>query len=187
MSNLSKIFGSAGTSTDPRKEGMPLFGLWGAEGGGNTIVNYRVFDSNFRQVNSPWGAVCNSTTNYRFGMMGDASHAYSFNDHGTNIGHVNLTTETSTSYTAWNKSVYQVDQYPHCFYYTASRNGAISWHSYHNIASSFEYQVGWTKINMNLPEGCRPRRIFTNRRHSIREVSGFQGTANFDQYDYSSH
>jgi len=40
---------------------------------------------------------------------------------------------------------------------------------------------------MNLPEGCRPRRIFTNRRHSMREVSGLQGTANFDHYDYSSH
>ncbi len=186
MSNLSKIFGGS-SQTDPRKEGLPLFGLFGTNSDQNHHMNYRVFDSNFKQINSPWGAVCNSTTNYRFGMMGDASHAYWGNDHGTNIGYVNLTTETYSSYAAWNKSTYQVDQYPHCFYYTASRNGAVSWHSYHNITSSFEYQVGWTKINMVLPEGCRPRRIFTNRRHSMREISGLQGTANFDHYDYSSH
>ena len=187
MSNLSTLLAGATTATDPRKEGLPLFGLFGQNSDQNHHLNYRIFDSNFKQVNTPWGAVCNTTTNYRFGMLGDASHAYWGSDHSTNIGHANLTTEGWTSWTAWNKSIYQIDQYPHAQYYTSSRNGAISWHSYHNISSSFECQNGWTKLNMVLPEGIRPRRIFCNRRFSLREMSGLHGTANFDHYDYTSH
>ena len=187
MSNLSTLLAGATTATDPRKEGLPLFGLFGQNSDQNHHLNYRIFDSNFKQVNTPWGAVCNTTTNYRFGMLGDASHAYWGSDHSTNIGHANLTTEGWTSWTAWNKSIYQIDQYPHAQYYTSSRNGAISWHSYHNISSSFECQNGWTKLNMVLPEGIRPRRIFCNRRFSLREMSGLHGTANFDHYDYTPH
>ena len=184
---MSSLLDVATTATDPRKEGLPLFGLFGQNSDQNHHLNYRIFDSNFKQVNTPWGAVCNTTTNYRFGMLGDASHAYWGSDHSSNIGHANLTTEGWTSWTAWNKSIYQIDQYPHAQYYTSSRNGAISWHSYHNISSSFECQNGWTKLNMVLPEGIRPRRIFCNRRFSLREMSGLHGTANFDHYDYTPH
>ena len=184
MSNLSTIFGG-GTVTDPRKEGLPLFGLFGASSDMNTQMQFRVFDSNFRCTGSPWGAVDGTTTNYRFGILADASHAYSMKDHGTDF-HSNLTTEGYSSWTNYQKSMYQVDQYPHCFHYTASRDGFVTWQSYHQFTSSFEYQVGWTKLNMVLPEGVRPRRTFTNRRHTMREFMG-NSDCNCDFYDYSSH
>jgi len=186
MSNLSKIFGSAGTSTDPRKEGMPLFGLWGAEGSGNTITNYRVFNSSFQDVGSPWGGATGTTSNYRFGILADASHAYTKEDHGSDLM-ANHTTESYSSYVNFNKSIYQIDQYPHAFFYSASRDGHVAWQSYHQMTSSFEYTVGWTKLNMVLPEGIRPRRMFCNRRYSMREKSGNNSLASIDHYDYSSH
>ena len=183
MANLSSYLGG---NTDTRKEGLPLFGLWGQESGGNHNTNFRIFDSGFRNVGSPWGGATGTTSNYRYGIMGDASHAYSMSDHGTDFNS-NHTTESYTSYTNYCKSIYQIDQYPHAFYYTASRNGHCSWQSYHQITSSFEYTVGWTKINMVLPEGCRPRRMFCNRRYSIREKSGNNSLASIDHYDYTSH
>ena len=183
MANLSSYLGG---NVDPRKEGLPLFGLWGQESGGNHNTNFRIFDSGFRNVGSPWGGATGTTSNYRYGIMGDASHAYSMNDHGTNFNS-NHTTETYTSYNSYCKSVYQIDQYPHAFYYTASRNGHCSWQSYHQITSSFEYTVGWTKLNMVLPEGYRPRRMFCNRRNSMREKSGNNSCASIDHYDYTSH
>jgi hypothetical protein len=184
MSNLSTIFGG-GSITDPRKEGLPLFGMWGGSSDMNSQMQFRVFDSNFRVTGSPWGGTSDSTTNYRFGILADGSHAYSMNDHGTDF-HSNLTTEGYSSWTNYIKSIYQVDQYPHCFHYTASRDGFVTWQSYHQFTSSFEYQVGWTKLNQVLPEGVRPRRTFTNRRFTMREFMG-NSDCNCDFYDYSSH
>ena len=186
MSNLSTLLGGTTETTDPRKEGLPIFGLLATESTQNHHMTYRIFDSSFRNVGSPWGGFTGTTSNYRCGVVADASHAYSMSDHGTDHN-INLTTESYTSWTNYSKSIYQIDQYPHAQYYTSSRNGAISWHSYHNISSSFECQNGWTKLNMVLPEGIRPRRIFCNRRFSMREISGLHGTANFDHYDYTPH
>ena len=171
MSNLSTLLAGASTATDPRKEGLPLFGLFGQNSDQNHHLNYRIFDSGFKNVGSPWGGFSDSTTNYRCGVVADASHAYSMSDHGTNHN-INLTTESYTSWTNYSKSIYQIDQYPHAFYYTASRNGHCAWQSFHQITSSFEYTVGWTKLNMVLAEGIRPRRMFCNRRYSMREKSG---------------
>ena len=57
-------------------------------------MTFRVFDSGMKMCGSPWGAVCNSTTNYRFGILGDASHAYIFTRRlRYDIGHDNLTSE----------------------------------------------------------------------------------------------
>jgi len=75
MSNLSTILGgdsegAAGAAVDPRKEGLPLFGLLGTDGSGNQNWNYRVFDSGMRNVGSPWGAFSNSTTNSRLSNGG---------------------------------------------------------------------------------------------------------------------
>ena len=190
MSSLTTLLsgGSSAGAIDHRKEGLPLFGMWGDNSDGNHNVNYRVFDSGFQNVGSPWGAVCNSTTNYRFGMLSDASHAYTDNDHGQHVSHENLTTQDYTSWTYWNKSTYQCDQYPHAQYYSSSRDGFVSWHSYHQYTSSFEYQNGWTKLNMVLPEGIRPRRMFVNRRFTLRErYPGQHGAPNIDTYDYTSH
>ena len=187
MSNLSTLLGGTTTgTTDPRKEGLPIFGLLATEATQNHHMTYRIFDSSFRNVGSPWAAVCNSTTNYRFGMLGDASHAYVSYDHGNNF-HSDLTSQSYSTWINYNKSTYQIDQYPHCFYYSSSRDGFVSWQNYHQMTSSFEYQVGWTKLNMVLPEGCRPRRMFCNRRFTMREMAGNCATGNIQAYDYSSH
>jgi len=185
MSNLSTILGGSSEAVDPRKEGLPLFGLLGSDGG-NQNWNYRVFDSAMQNVGSPWGAFSNSTTSYRAGILGDATHAYNMSDHGSSLG-VNLSTSAYSSWTSFNHSGYQVDQYPHAMYYTASREGHVSWQSYHQMTSQFEFIVGWTKINQVLPEGCRPRRIFCNRKFSLREQSGNNQLASLDHYLYSSH
>ena len=187
MASLSNLLGG-GTSVDHRKEGLPLFGLFGSTSDQNTHMTFRVFDSGMKMCGSPWGAVCNSTTNYRFGILGDASHAYNMDDFGTDIGHDNLTSESYSDWSKYWKSVYQCDQYPHAQYYTASRDGFISWQSFHHYTSHLEYDNGWTKINHVLPEGCRPRRMFLNRRNSLREMmTGNNSCAAIDHYDYTSH
>ena len=78
MSNYSTLLGggSAG-AIDHRKEALPLFGFWGDNSDQNHHMTYRVFDSGFKETGSPWGGVCNSTTNYRFGITGDSSFSYS--------------------------------------------------------------------------------------------------------------
>jgi hypothetical protein len=184
MSNLSTILGGD-SAVDPRKEGLPLFGLL-AGSNGNQHWNYRIFDSSLQNVGSPWGSFSNSTTSYRTGILADASHAYSMNDFGTDQNS-DLSSQGYSSWTNWNFSGYQTDQYPHAMYYSSSRDGMISWQSYHQMSSGFEYQVGWTKINQILPEGCRPRRIFCNRHQSLREQHGTGSMAVHDHYDYSSH
>ncbi len=187
MASLSNLLGG-GSSVDHRKEGLPLFGLFGSTSDMNTHMVFRVFDSGFKMCGSPWGAVCNSTTNYRFGMLGDASHAYNQSDFGTDIGHDNLTSESYSDWSKYWKSTYQIDQYPHAQYYTSSRDGYISWQNFHHYTSTFEYDNGWTKINHVLPEGIRPRRLFCNRRNSLREMTmGNNSCAAFDHYDYTSH
>ena len=188
MASLSNLLGGSGGTVDHRKEGLPLFGLFGSTSDMNTHMVFRVFDSGFKMCGSPWGAVCNSTTNYRFGMLGDASHAYNQSDFGTDIGHDNLTSESYSDYSKYWKSTYQIDQYPHAQYYTSSRDGYISWQNFHHYTSTFEYDNGWTKINHVLPEGIRPRRLFCNRRNSLREMTmGNNSCAAFDHYDYTSH
>ena len=105
MASLSNLLGGSGGTVDHRKEGLPLFGLFGSTSDMNTHMVFRVFDSGFKMCGSPWGAVCNSTTNYRFGMLGDASHAYNQSDFGTDIGHDNLTSESYSDYSKYWKSM----------------------------------------------------------------------------------
>jgi hypothetical protein len=190
MATLSNLLGggSSAGAIDHRKEGLPLFGLFGTSGDQNDHMTYRIFDSGFKCVGSPWGAVCNSTTNYRFGILGDASFAYSKDDFGTSIGHQNLSSETYDDWQRYWKSIYQCDQYPHAQYYTSSRDGFYTFQSFHSYETQFEYDNGWTKLNHNLPEGCRPRRLFSNKRNAMREMNmGNNSCAAFDHYDYSSH
>jgi len=189
MATLSNLLGGGGAgAVDHRKEGLPLFGLYGSTSDQNTHMTFRVFDSGMKMCGSPWGAVCNSTTNYRFGILGDASHAYNMEDFNNDIGHDNLTSESVGDHSKYWKSVYQCDQYPHAQNYTASRDGFISWQNFHHYSSHFEYDNGWTKVNHVLPEGCRPRRMFCNRRKSMREMyPGNSACPAIDHYDYTSH
>ena len=190
MATLSNLLGggSSAGAVDHRKEGLPLFGLFGSTSDQNTHMTYRIFDSGFKMVGSPWGAVCNSTTNYRFGILGDASFAYNMDDFGTDIGHDNLTSETYSDWSKYWKSMNMIDQYPHAQYYTSSRDGFYTMQSFHSYTDQFEYDNGWTKLNHNLPEGVRPRRLFCNKRNSMYEMNmGNNSCAAFDHYDYTSH
>ena len=46
MATLSNLLGgSSGGTIDHRKEGMPLFGLFGATSDQNTQMTFRIFDS----------------------------------------------------------------------------------------------------------------------------------------------
>ena len=59
--------------------------------------------------------------------------------------------------------------------------------NFHHYTSNFEYDNGWTKLNHVLPEGIRPRRLFTNRRNIMREMQmGNNSAACHDFYDYTS-
>jgi hypothetical protein len=173
---------------DHRKEGLPLYGLMGDTGDQNGQMAFRIFDSGHKIVGTPWGGVGHSTTHHRFGICADAMHSYTMNDFGTDITHSDLTTQAYNSYTQYNKSVYQCDQYPWAQYYTLSRSGDITWQSYHNITESMEFTVGWTKVNHVLPEGIRPRRLFCNRRQTLRELNlGNNASGQVGYYNYSTN
>jgi len=173
---------------DHRKEGLPLYGMVGDDGSGNGQWTFRIFDSGHKVVGNPWGGTGHSTTHHRFGICADAMHCYTHNDFGSDISHGDLTTETYTSYPRWNRSNYQCDQYPWAQYYTVSRSGDVSWQSYHQITSSMEFTIGWTKINHVLPEGIRPRRLFCNRRQTLRELNpGNNSNGQIQYYNYEAH
>ena len=44
MATLSNLLGGGGDSIDHRKEGLPLFGLFGTSGDQNVHMNYRIFE-----------------------------------------------------------------------------------------------------------------------------------------------
>ena len=173
---------------DSRKEGLPLYGFLGDSGDGNGHWTFRVFDSGHKIVGNPWGQATHSTASYRFGITGDAMHAYNYSDFGTDITHSDLTTQGYSSWTNYNKSIYQTDQYPWGQYYSLSRTGYITWNGYHQYTESMEYQIGWTKLNHVLPEGIRPRRLFCNRRQTLRELNNGNNTSGQIQYyQYTTH
>ncbi len=186
MASISQLVLS---STDSRKEGLPLYGFLGNSSDMNEHMTFRVFDSGHKIVSTPWGQGTHSTSSYRFGICGDAMHAYSHgNDFGTDISHSDLTTQDYSSWTNYNKSIYQCDQYPWGQYYSCSRTGYVSWQSYHSFSTCMEFQVGWTKVNHVLPEGIRPRRLFCNRRQTLRELNnGNNLNGAIQYYNYTSH
>jgi len=187
MSNLSTILGGSSDAVDPRKEGLPLFGLW-ADDGMNQHANFRIYNSSYSNVGAPWAAVSNSTTSYRFGMLADPVHSYNMSDYGSSLSQGQL---GSNAYSDWQQygksSAYMIDQYPDTPYYSVSKSGHIQWNSKHQYTSQFEWVVGWTKVNMVLPEGVRPRRTFCNRSTALREVAGTTPTSQVDGYNYASH
>jgi hypothetical protein len=177
------------SKTDSRKEGLPLYGFMGSSGDQNEHMSFRIFDSGHKVVGTPWGQGTHSTASYRFGICGDGMHAYSHGaDFGTDINHADLTTQGYDSWTNYNKSIYQTDQYPWGQYYTLSRTGYVTWQSYHQYTESLEFQIGWTKLNMVLPEGIRPRRLFCNRRQTLREMNpGNNASGQIQYYNYTTH
>jgi hypothetical protein len=185
MASISQLVLSR---TDSRKEGLPLYGFLGDNSDGNTNWTFRVFDSGHKIVGNPWGQATYSTAGHRFGITSDAMHAYNYSDFGNDITHSDLTTQGYDSWTCYNKSIYQTDQYPWGQYYSLSRTGYVTWNGYHQYTESMEFQIGWTKINHVLPEGIRPRRLFCNRRQTLRELNAGNNTSGQIQYyNYSTH
>ena len=185
---MARLLNLLQARTDHRKEGLPLYGQQGDSGDSNGQMNFRVFDSGHKIVSTPWGGTGHSTAHHRFGICGDAMHAYTNNDFGDAVTHSDLTTQGSGSWQNWLKSVYQCDQYPWAQYYTLSRNGDYTMQSYHNLGEGMEFTVGWTKINHVLPEGIRPRRLFCNRRQTLRELNpGNNASGQIGYYNYETH
>ena len=51
MATLSNLLGGGGAGAiDHRKEGLPLFGLFGTSGDQNDHMTYRIFDSGFNTI-----------------------------------------------------------------------------------------------------------------------------------------
>ena len=69
MANLSQFLGGgAGESDDPRKEGAPLYCMYG--GNFNSHFDTCVRDATTHDsVGAPWGGATNSTASYSFGQM----------------------------------------------------------------------------------------------------------------------
>jgi hypothetical protein len=102
----------------------------------------------------------------------------------------NLSTQASNSYKQWMGSIHQVDQYPFTQSYSASKDGNISFNSIHEFNKNLKGSAaGSTLINQVLPEGCRPRRIFSVYEGSPKlveiESSGQRQVKS--TYDYTSH
>lgn len=169
---------------DARKEGYPVFNQWGGAGNQNWIcTNY---DSHFQPVNSPWAAAANSTTSYRFGLLGDPMIGYS------NIDFANADSQLSsqgyTSWNQWQQSLHQNDQYPQSAYGSVSALGMPLFYSLHNSGASTKLQKGYMLINQVMPEGIRPRRFFGMYDNTFMEYAGLtQMNQNIDSIDLSTY
>lgn len=174
MSNLSYFM--TDNITDPRKEGYPLFGV--GFGTGNNIQSFRIFNSNFQCVGSPYTSIQNTTTGYRHGMAIDQFYMYSLSDYSDGQGILSSQAANSSDYT---QSIYQNDQYPQSLYNNCSplgyRRGVNM-----VVGSYLSYGLmgqGKYLIKQILPEGVRPRRFFTINGNTMKEsfsLNTLQGT-----------
>jgi len=184
MSTLSFLFGS-GNTVDPRKEGLPLFGIGYADF--NQQTSLRVIDSNFNIVGSPWGAIFNTTVGYSSGMHADAMWGYgggSSQDMGNWRG--SLSTEGYSSYSQWIRSMHQHDQYPMGMYVDLSPEGMFNGQTLHGFSNTKTLR-GRFLINQILPEGCRPRRYFQMQSNTFRECPNMGSLLNgIDSVDLST-
>jgi hypothetical protein len=153
MGNLSSLVG--GTTEDPRKEGLPCFGI--GHGGFNTEMSLRVIDSNFSIMGSPWSAINDTTATYRHGMAGDAMFGYSSVDMGTWNDQLSSNSEGNAAFLG---SLHQHDQYPMGMYVDLSPDGMFNGQTIHGKSYTKTFR-GRFLINQILPEGCRPRRYFS--------------------------
>lgn len=159
MANLSQFLGGgAGQDDDPRKEGSPLYCMYGGD------FNSQGFDAVVRDstshqtVSSPWGAVHNTTASYNYGML-SSTQAYGYNGDAGQL----QSQFSSNAYGAWTQytqSLYQNDQYPHFQYGSCSSTGRITWLSVHsNMGSGMAHAT--LVNNTSMPVGTRPRRLYS--------------------------
>lgn len=167
MTTLSSMLGKV----DPRKEGLPMFGIGYSGSNMNEHFSLRVIDSNFNIAGSPWSAMSNSTNNYGQGMNADAMWNYSNASPDMGTMHTQLSSEQYGSYAAWLNSCHQHDQYPMGMYVDVSADGMMNGQTLHSFSYTKVHR-GRYLINQVLPEGCRPRRYFQLHDNVFRECSG---------------
>lgn len=152
---------------DPRKEGYPCFGLWGSDGG-NQVSVFRVFNSDFQIMSPPYGSTAQSTSNYQFGMSGDAMYAYSQSDAGSMYQTQSTLSTNGLTTTAANASLYAKDQFPVGAFSDCGPNGYMSGNSIYGSSTRYT-GAGRYLIDQILPEGVRPRRYFCVNANSFWE------------------
>jgi hypothetical protein len=157
MANLSQFLGGgAGSEGDPRKEGAPLYGMYG--GSMNNFFDTLVRDATSHEcVSSPWGGATTSTASYSYGSMSQTQgYGYSGDAGAPNS---QLTSQDSSSWNQWSQALFQNDQYPHFLFGSCSHMGRLAWNSIHaNMGvNSNDNLISHT----SMPAGTRPRRYFT--------------------------
>jgi len=166
---MTKISQLTGSTTDPRKEGLPMFAI--GYGTFNQRTSLRVIDSNFNIQGSPWSAIFNTTISYSGGINADAMWGYgsgSSPDMGAwNSG---LSSQGYSSYDSFLESLHQHDQYPTGMYVDVSSDGMMNGQTMHGFSYTKTLR-GRYLINQVLPEGCRPRRYFQMEDNVFRECS----------------
>lgn len=157
MTNLSQFLGGGvGQDDDSRKEGPPLFAMYGGDFNTNFDVILRDTTS-LNTVGSPWSAITSSTASYSHGQS-SSTQSFGYNGDAGTLSSV-LSTQGWTSYTTFTQSLFQNNQYPHFMFGSCSSQGRMSWLSPHqSFGNGAAHQVLMDVTNM--PEGCRPRRLY---------------------------
>ncbi len=158
MTNLSQFLGGGfGQDEDSRKEGAPLFVMYG--GDFNTNWDAIVRDTTaLNTVGSPWAAITSSTASYAHGMSA-STQAFGYQGDVGSLS-TQLSTEAFGNFSSWTQSLFQNNQYPFFVYGSCSPQGRISWlngNSQMDSALAHAHLIDVT----NMPEGCRPRRNYS--------------------------
>lgn len=148
--------GSSSSVIDPRKEGLPLYHLHGTDG--NQYRTSIILDGDFQPVSDAWAALLSTTTSYGSGLHSDSMIGYNGDVGATSAS---LSSQGSTSWNYWTKSIHQNDQYPFSMYTRSNHRGNMDFVSIHYASQTGKLGRGQYLINQVLPEGVRPRRWFS--------------------------
>ena len=170
---------------DPRKEGLPVFGVRGGTTG-NQHWSFNVLTSEFLPLGDPWIAQANSTTSgARSGMLLDPNDCYSWSDYSDNA-QGQLSTQSAGS-DNWYQSLHNNDQYPMGMCHDCSPDGFYMTNQWVHHANGVKYGSGRFLINQVLPEGVRARRFFLLNGNYFHEAfSSATLDVYRDTYDFSS-
>lgn len=172
MSTLSQI--TKRNVVDPRKEGLPCFGIWANDGNGNTHASFRVLNSEFQIISPPYGSTTTSTASYRFGMSGDASYGYS-SDLNSYFNTSSTLSSNVLNTTAANASLHCHDQFPMGMFTDCNASGYMSGHT--TSGTNYLMNSAHFLIDQILPEGVRPRRFWCMNGNSFYEAQSLQSLA----------
>lgn len=156
MSTLSYLL--TNNITDPRVEGLPMFGV--GYGAGNAIQSYRVFNSAFNCVGSPYMSAENAASANRYGMSMDQYYMFSKSDFVDTEAVLGAEASGNGN---WFQSLHQNDNYPMSAWSDCSALGYRRGVNFMQggFASYGKFKAGQYLINQSLPAGVRPRRYFS--------------------------